>query len=135
MQQTFIKKLIIMKKTKIIYWIITGLFLAFMLFSGISEIFMRDGDKFLAAMKLPGYLDPFLGVAKILGVIAILLPGMSRLKEWAYAGFVIDMVGATYCMIASGFPVSQWWMMLLFIAVAFISYIFYQKKKVLSATA
>lgn len=124
-----------MKKTKIIYWIITGLFLAFMLFSGISEIFMRDGDKFLVAMKLPGYLDPFLGVAKILGVIAILLPGMSRLKEWAYAGFVIDMVGATYCMIASGFPVSQWWMMIIFIAVAFISYILYQKKKALPATA
>jgi uncharacterized membrane protein YphA (DoxX/SURF4 family) len=118
-----------MKKTKITYWIITGLFLAFMLMSGISEIFLKDAAKYITDLSLPAYLNPFLGVAKLLGIIAILIPGFHRLKEWAYAGFVIDLVGATYCMIASGYSIEKWWSMLIWVALVFVSYALYQKKQ------
>lgn len=52
----------------------------------------------------PVYLLPFLGVAKLLGIIAILSPGFPRLKEWAYAGFTYDLAGALYSGIAVGDP-------------------------------
>jgi hypothetical protein len=76
-----------MKKTKIIYWIFTSLFVMLMLASAIPDIFSVpvavEGFK---KMGYPVYLLPFLGVAKFLGVVAILVPGYARIKEWAYAG-------------------------------------------------
>lgn len=48
------------------------------------------------ALGYPRYLLPFLGVAKSLGVIALLVPGFPRLKEWAYAGFTFDLLGAAW---------------------------------------
>ena len=47
----------------------------------------------------PTYLLPFIGIAKLLGVVAILIPGFPRIKEWAYAGFVFDLTGAMYSSI------------------------------------
>jgi hypothetical protein len=43
----------------------------------------------------PEYLMTILGGAKILGVIALLIPGVPLLKEWAYSGFTFDMLGAS----------------------------------------
>jgi uncharacterized membrane protein YphA (DoxX/SURF4 family) len=50
----------------------------------------------VTALGYPAYLQHFLGVAKLLGAAAILLPRLPRLKEWAYAGMTFDLVGATY---------------------------------------
>jgi hypothetical protein len=46
----------------------------------------------------------FLGTAKILGVIAVLVPGAGRLKEWAYAGLIFDITGALYSHLSVGDP-------------------------------
>ena len=117
-----------MKSTKIIYWILTGLFALFMIFSAIQELRQTpEGLKFMTNLGYPPYLSPFLGVTKILGVIALLVPGFPRLKEWAYAGFVIDLIGATYSMIAINAPASGWVFMFVFIAAAFASYFLYHK--------
>src|SRR6187549_2578389 len=90
-----------MKKTKIIYWIVTGIFAAFMLFSAIPDILLvPDAVMMITGLGFPKYIIPFLGVAKLLGVIAILIPGFKRVKEWAYAGLFFDLIGATYSMIA-----------------------------------
>jgi len=125
-----------MKSTKIIYWVLTGVFALFMVFSAVEELRQTpDGLKFIINLGYPAYLSPFLGVTKLLGVIAILVPGFPRLKEWAYAGFVIDLVGATYSMIATNVPVSGWIFMFVFIAVAFGSYFFYHKKQKETAQA
>jgi DoxX-like protein len=71
-----------MKKIKIIYWIITGLFAAFMLFTAIPDIIMDpEAIKFMTALGYPLYFIPFIGVAKVLGAIAILIPGFPRIKE------------------------------------------------------
>jgi len=118
-----------MKATKIIYWICTILIIALMLFSAYGTFFMHtpDSDKMMAAIAIPAYLMKMLAVAKILGAIAILIPGYPRLKEWAYAGYFFDLAGATYCFIASGFPVSAWAPNLIFIALLFGSYFTYHK--------
>ncbi len=126
-----------MKKINIIYWIATGLLLALMLFSAVGSFMppTPDGAKTLDAMGYKPYIIHFLAVAKILGIIAILVPGYPRLKEWAYAGFTFDLLGATYSMYASNFPVSQWAFMFVFLALLACSYIFYHKKLKLKATS
>ena len=50
----------------------------------------------------PPYLLTILGVAKLLGLLVVLAPGLPRLKEWAYAGLMIDVVGAFFSHLAVG---------------------------------
>ena len=91
-----------MKKTKALYWIITGLFSAFMLFTAVPDILSSpDAVKLINHLGYPNYFIPFIGVAKLLGIIAILIPGFPRIKEWAYAGLAFDLIGATYSAIAT----------------------------------
>jgi len=125
-----------MKSTKIIYWILTGLFALFMLSSGIQEILQtKAGSEFIIKLNYPAYIVPFLGVAKILGSIAIIVPGFPRLKEWAYAGLVFDLVGATYSIFAVGPVTGGSAFMFVFIGIAFASYFLYHKKQKESAQA
>ena len=119
-----------MKKVKIFYWIFTGLMLALMLFSGISGLMNPVPAKALISAHLgyPEYFVPLTSVAKLLGVVAILVPGFPRLKEWVYAGFVFDLVIAIYSFIVVGDPVAG--TLPIFIGLIFIfgSYIFHHKK-------
>jgi hypothetical protein len=117
-----------MKKLKIFYWIFTILMAAAI---GVGAIFDAINDPtavaYVTRLGYPAYIAPFLGVAKIAGVIVILIPGFLRLKEWAYAGIIFDLTGATYSAIAIGDPASQWMFMFLFFATVFGSYIFHHK--------
>lgn len=118
-----------MKTTNILYWIFTGLFAAFMLMSALPDIFSHPVavQGMHTELGYPLYFIPFIGVAKTLGVIAILVPGFSRIKEWAYAGFAFDLIGATYSVFSIG--KSDWIYMLLFIAFFFVTYYLYHKRK------
>lgn len=119
-----------MKKIKITYWIFTILLAALMLFSAIPDILsVPDAVTLFKHLGYPAYLLPFLGIAKTLGAVAILVPGFPRLKEWAYAGLFYDITGATYSSIAVGDPFSGWAFMLLPYALIIGSYVFYQKKQ------
>jgi uncharacterized membrane protein YphA (DoxX/SURF4 family) len=118
-----------MKKTKVLYWIITGLFSAFMLFASIPDMLSTpDAVKFISHLGYPNYLIPFIGVAKLLGVIAILIPGFPRLKEWAYAGLAFDLTGATYSLIATDGFQPPILFMAVPIAFLFLSYYLWHKK-------
>ena len=118
-----------MKKTNILYWTFTSLFAFFMLGGAIPDIFSAqiavDGFN---KMSMPLYLIPFLGVAKTLGIIAILVPGYPRIKEWAYAGLVFDLLGATWCVFSSGVRDGNLLFMAVPIALAFLSYAYYHKR-------
>ncbi|WP_315824317.1 DoxX family protein [Paraflavitalea speifideaquila] len=118
-----------MKTTNILYWIFTSLFGAFMLLSAIPDIFSHPVavQGMHTELGYPLYFIPFIGVAKTLGVIAILLPGFPRIKEWAYAGLGFDLMGATYSIFAIGKP--DWMYMLLFVAFFFVSYYLYHRRK------
>lgn len=118
-----------MKKTKIIYWILTGLFVFVMAGSGIPNIMVNSMSvQGFHEMGYPTYIIPFLGWAKLLGAIAILVPGFPRLKEWAYAGLIFDLLGATYSVANSGKPIDQWAPIFFFVALGFGSYYYYHKK-------
>lgn len=123
-----------MKKTKITYWVLTGLFAFVMLGSAIPNIMVNPMSvQGFKEMGYPTYIIPFLGWAKLLGVIAILVPGFPRIKEWAYAGLIFDLLGATYSVANSGKDLVQWAPIFIFVALGAGSYIFYHKK--LKATA
>ena len=119
-----------MKKTKILYWVFTSLFAFVMAGSAIPDILSSPEavEGMHKGLGYPLYFVPFIGVAKILGVIAILVPGYHRIKEWAYAGLFFDLIGATFSIIAVGAPVSNWVFMIVPLSLAATSYLFYRKK-------
>ncbi len=119
-----------MKAVKITYWVFTILLIILMLFSAIGSLRAPTPDG-IAMMKHLGYpynVLTLLSIAKILGVIALLVPGFPRLKEWAYAGFTFDLTGAIYAGLSAGDPISQWAPVFLGLVFIFGSYIFYHKK-------
>jgi uncharacterized membrane protein YphA (DoxX/SURF4 family) len=118
----------IMKKTKIIYWTFTILFAFIMFDSAVPDIFsVQMAVEGFKDIGMPTYLLPFLGVGKTLGVIALFVPGYPRVREWAYAGLVFDLLGATYSIAASGKPMENWIGMALPLLLAAGSYIWYDK--------
>ena len=119
-----------MKRTKILYWIFTALLVVLMGFGSIPDIlYASDAVTLFNHLGYPTYLLPFLGVAKLLGLVAILIPGFPRIKEWAYAGLTFDLAGAMYSSIAVGDPASGW--VFFFIGFALIagSYVCYHRKQ------
>jgi uncharacterized membrane protein YphA (DoxX/SURF4 family) len=116
-----------LKKITIGYWIFTGLMIALMLLGSIGDImYAPEAVALFKHLGYPTYLLPFIGVAKLLGVIAILVPGFPRIKEWAYAGFVIDLTGAMYSTIAVGDP---WEFFIIGYILIIGSYVLYHKKR------
>lgn len=92
------------KRNKIIYWIATFWLALGMLSTGIVQVIKMEAEvDMFAHLGYPAYLLTILGVWKILGVIAVLVPRFPLLKEWAYAGFFFTMSGA----IVSHFAVSD----------------------------
>ncbi|MBO7747838.1 DoxX family protein [Paenibacillus sp. MWE-103] len=90
-----------MKKTLIPYWIFTGLLAVFMGIGAIPDVSSSsDAVELFKHLGYPDYLLPFLGIAKLLGVAAILIPGFPRIKEWAFAGLFFDLSGAMFSTIA-----------------------------------
>ena len=91
------------KRNKIIYWVATLWLALGMLSTAIVQLIKMDGEvKNFSNLGYPLYLMTLLGVWKILGVIAILIPKFPLLKEWAYAGFFFAMSGALFSHIISG---------------------------------
>ncbi len=94
-----------MKTNKIVYWIFTGLVVAFMLMSGV--MYLSNSPQVQEGFKTIGFPDFFrviLGVAKIAGAIALLVPGFNGVKEWAYAGFTFVFIGAMWTHISTSTP-------------------------------
>ncbi len=115
------------KKNKIIYWIATT-WLAFgMLSTGAVQLFKgkagQGGVDMITHLGYPLYLLTILGVWKILGVIAVLIPKFPLLKEWAYAGFFFAMSGAAFSHIASG-TVNEIFPSLLLLILTIVSWYF-----------
>lgn len=117
-----------MKKSKVIYWIFTGLAAAML---GVGSIFdaisAPEAVEYVTRLGYPGYLVPFLGVAKLLGILAILIPGYPRLKEWAYAGLIFNLIGTMYSHFSRGDAPLNWAPIFIPILLVVGSYVYYHK--------
>jgi hypothetical protein len=83
------------RRARIAAWLTTGLFCAMMTISGI--LYLAAAAPVVGAfhdLGYPDYFRPTLGVAKLLGVVGLLVPDRPALREWAYAGFAFDLVAA-----------------------------------------
>lgn len=121
-------QLTIMKKNRIIFWISTIIFAGFMIFSAIPNIRQTEqSDMIFNYLGYPLYLAPFVGWAKLLGALTLLVPRVWRLKEWAYAGLFFDLIGATYSLIVKGGVDPSMSMMLIPFVAGIVSYIYHLK--------
>jgi len=120
------------KTINVIYWISTVIFVALMIFSSVDGIqpsqkaiqILHDG------LGYPIYFIQYISVAKLLGCVAILVPGLNKtVKEWAYAGLFFDLAGAAYSGVAASGKFDPLILtMLIWIIPGIVSYYFWHKK-------
>jgi hypothetical protein len=93
-------------KKKITYWITLGLFSLMMTAAAVS--YLSGSERMVEAFRHLGYPDYFrimLGIAKLLGVVALLMPRVpDPVREWAYAGFGITLIAGTISHCLKGDP-------------------------------
>ena len=117
------------KRNKIIYWIATIWLSLGMVSTGAVQLFKVKGDgpgsvDSMTQLGYPVYFVTILGLCKILGVIALLIPKFPLLKEWAYAGFFFMMSGAIFTHIAAGNSLGEMFPSLLLLILTAVSWYF-----------
>jgi hypothetical protein len=111
------------KARKITYWVFTLWLSLGMLTTGIFQVLnIEEETEFIIRLGYPAYILAFLGVTKILGVAAVLVPKFPLVKEWAYAGFFFTMAGAAYSHLAAGSAFKDIFPPLLLLALTGISW-------------
>jgi hypothetical protein len=119
------------KTTNLLYWISTILFAALMAFTAVPNLLSApDSIKLIHDdLGYPLYFIPYIGLAKLLGVIAILIPGLNKMKEWAYAGLFFDLTSSIYSGIAaSGKFDPMMLFMVIWIVPGIVSYVLWSKR-------
>lgn len=91
------------KRNKMIYWIATIWLALGMLSTGLVQLIqLKEEVDMITHLGYPVYILTILGIWKILGVVAVLIPKFPLLKEWTYAGFFFAMSGAVFSHLACG---------------------------------
>lgn len=96
------------KTAKFLYWSLTALFCLQMSFTAYAQLRLPQVAEAFTHLGFPGYFRVELALAKLLGVVLLLVPVPPRLKEWAYAGFAIDLASALIAHIAVGDGPDAW---------------------------
>lgn len=78
-------------------------------------------------LEMPLYLMSFIAICRIIALIVLWMPNWKRLKEWAFAGLVIDVVGAGYCLVVATNSITGALFPLLVLVVIFIFYSYNHK--------
>jgi hypothetical protein len=120
------------KRNKIIYWIVTLWLALGMVSTGAVQLLRQQSEGALSPpgvygivhLGYPIYLLTILGVWKMLGVIAVLIPKSPILKEWAYAGFFFIMSGAIVSHLAVGDPLNSLFPSILLLVLTVVSWYF-----------
>lgn len=113
------------KRNTIIYWIATLWLSLGMVSTGIVQLIkMEEEVTNITHLGYPVYFLSILGVWKLLGVVAVLIPKFSLLKEWAYAGFFFAMTGALLSRMAIGDPMNSMLPALLLLFLTAVSWYF-----------
>lgn len=113
------------KRTKIIYWVATLWLALGMLSTGIVQlIHMKEEVELMGRLGYPLYFLTILGVWKILGVAAVLVPKFALVKEWAYAGFFFAMSGSIISHFAVGDEAKEYFGPTLLLVLTVVSWYF-----------
>ncbi|MFA6248227.1 MAG: DoxX family protein [Mucilaginibacter sp.] len=123
------------KTVKIVYWGLTILFALAMLgdaYGGISK--QEAGQEVMRHLGYPIYIMVITGVFKLFGAIAILQNKFKIIKEWAFAGFAINFIGAFASRAAVGDGAGLLIMPLVILVIMFILYYFWKKYQTIKTT-
>ncbi|CAN5871619.1 DoxX family protein [soil metagenome] len=113
------------KRNKIIYWIATSWLALGMLSTGIVQLVMLEEETaMMTRLGYPLYLLTILGIWKILGVVAVLIPRFPLVKEWAYTGFFFAMSGAVFSHAACGDDAKEFFGPVLLLLLTVVSWYF-----------
>lgn len=106
-----------------LYWASLVAFCLVMIAGGVTDVlhFEMQVETF-ERLLYPTYLLTIVGTAKLIGVVVIAMPGQPVLKEWAYAGFTIDLVGAAASHAFVSDPLFPTILPLLVLALGLVSY-------------
>lgn len=96
------------KARSILYWTATGFFCLQMAFTAYAQLRLPQVAEAFTHLGFPAYFRVELSLAKVFGLLLLLAPAPARLKEWAYAGFAIDLGSALIAHVAVGDDVSAW---------------------------
>ena len=122
-----------MRAPKRVFWIVTGAMCLFMALGALVDVAKTvDAVKLIHALGYPEYFVRFIGVMKLLGIVAVLQPKYPKLKEWAYAGLVFDTGGALFSHVSSKSPAADWAPALLGLVLVAGSYALYRRQSVTS---
>jgi hypothetical protein len=96
------------KARLLVYWIVTALFCLQMIFTAYAQLRLPQVAEAFTHLGFPAYFRVELSLAKLLGVVVLLAPVPARLKEWAYAGFAIDLGSAVIAHLSVGDGPAAW---------------------------
>jgi hypothetical protein len=96
------------KAKTIVYWIVTALFCLQMGFTAYAQLRLPQVAQSFTHLGFPGYFRVELSWAKLIGVVLMVAPVSARLKEWAYAGFAINLASALIAHLSVGDGPEAW---------------------------
>ena len=115
MESTLEKPALVAPKTRtslspitLAYWIVTALFCLQMGFTAYAQLNLPEVAQAFAHLGFPDYFRVELSWAKFVGIGLLVAPVPARLKEWAYAGFAIDLASAVIAHLAVGDGPAAW---------------------------
>jgi uncharacterized membrane protein YphA (DoxX/SURF4 family) len=125
-----------MKTRNIGYWAATGLVAIAFGMGGVMDVLQPpDVVAGMSHLGYPLHFATMLGIWKLLGTVAILVPGFPRVKEWAYAGMFFDLVGATVAHASAGDPAGNVLTPVFILALVVASYLLRPEARRLPAPA
>jgi DoxX-like family len=123
------------KGTLIGFWIATGLFCLQMGFTAYAQLRLPQVADAFAHLGFPGYFRVELSCAKLLGIALLLAPVPARLKEWAYAGFAINLASAVIAHLSVGDGPESWGWPVFTSVLWGLSYFFWRRLEATRASA
>jgi hypothetical protein len=124
------------KHVHAVYWIATLLFVMPQGWAAVQ--YLIEAPRMTATITQLGYPEYFmaiLGVAKLLGIAAIATGISPTLKEWAYAGFTFDTIGASASHLGAGDPLHVALVPIGFLAVQWVSYVAWKRLRAASRSS
>lgn len=123
------------KRNKIIYWVATLWLSLGMTATGIVQLIQipEEAEK-MKGLGYPLYFLTIIGVWKLLGVVAVLIPKFPLLKEWAYGGFFFLMTGAVFSHLAVKDSAGEYFGPVLLLVLTLVSWYFRPENRKLMLT-
>ena len=123
------------KALTIAYWSVTALFCLQMCFTAYAQLRLPQVAESFAHLGFPAYFRVELSWAKLIGVALLLAPAPPRLKEWAYAGFAINLASAVIAHVAVGDGPEAWGWAIATAVLWGLSYALWRRRQATPASA